>query len=174
MKNTLLLLILLLANTASAQKIVEDKKDDFKNIQVQRTDWNKIIEKMQGPVIYVRIAKLDTTYYLEAKVAYNSREGFSISKGAEFLFKLANDTTVVLTAMETAIAMKGAVKMGMAAPKLFGTQVQYLLTKDQRDKLRKAPIVKFRIYRTDDYDDQEIKEKFQQVVQELLYLFPER
>lgn len=171
----LTLLLLLLPVMAGAQKIAEDKTDEFKGTRVIRTDWNKQVEKMSGPVSFVRISKLDSLYVLDFKTAYGAGASgvYSIKQGSELIFKLADETMVTLKSIETVVSEKGGGTIGITASSWYGTQTTYVLTAEQRDQLKKSPAVKYRIYMRDGYNDQDIKEKWQNSISLMLHLIPE-
>lgn len=169
MKLTILLLCLPLF--AASQKIVEDRQDEFKNFHVKRTNWEKQVEKMSGPVSFIRISKIDTVTCIDFRTALAPGNVFSVSKGAEFILKLADNSIVTLKAFESVVSSKGGGSIGMAASTWYGAEIRFIPTKEQIEQLKNSPVIKYRLYTNDGYDEQDVREKYQNSLSKLLLLF---
>lgn len=159
MKKYLLLIFAIITSLSlTAQELLENKVDDFTKKSIKRTSWEKLMYGMSGTAFF-RISKIDDNYYFDLKLMNNRI--FSIPENAELMFKLENDSIYSISNIKYAITEKGAGAIGFAGSAAYGIQTSYISKNDWNfSTLKKHIPVKFRIYTSDGYIEEEIKPKF--------------
>lgn len=144
-----------------AQTLEENKVDEFTNDSVKRTSWETLNKTMSFTAFY-RISRVNDNNFLELKLMINEGtklKTFSIGKEQEIMFKLENGEVVKLANLEYAITCTGCGARGFGGSTGQGIQVTYLMGKEEFDKLKNNAVVKVRIYTSDGYVEETIKEK---------------
>jgi hypothetical protein len=157
------------ASTVSAQKIIENKKDDFTNVTIKRTSWENLnsglISLFTG---YFSIEQFNDTEFFEFKLMLD--KVFSIDEGALISFKLDNGEIVSLPCTKYQITCKGCGATGLKGSEAQGIDVTYELSKENAEKLKANKVVKFRVTTTTGVFDDDIKEKVAEKLQKSLAL----
>lgn len=141
-----------------AQKLEENKKDEFTNNVVKRTSWEPLKQTMKD-YYFFRITKINEVTYFDFKMMVIGGKVFSINKGQELMFKLSNDEIVKLSNLEYTISCKGCGAKGLSGSEAEGIQVSYIIEESLLEKLKSGLVVKLRVYTTDGYREEDIKEK---------------
>jgi hypothetical protein len=152
-----LLLALLVPMFAHAQKLTEEKKDEFTGAQVKRTDYEQMVSNMKFTFFY-RFSKIDTTYFLDLKMMIGSGKVFSISQGNKIMFKMEDSTIITIENIESSIACKGCGAKGFSGSAAYGVGTSYVINQAQLEKLTKLKLIKYRIYTSEGYIEDEAKE----------------
>jgi len=139
-----------------AQKLEENKKDDFSNKSIKRTSWETLYKTLSTES-HFSFSKVDSSAFINVKMMIG--KVFSIDKGDELMLKLDNGDIVKLTCIAYEVTCNGCGAVGLIGSQAEGLNVAYWLSKDQLDKLKTHKIVKVRINTTDGYVEQDIKEK---------------
>lgn len=156
MKKILLIAILsCLSYSAFNQKLVEDGVDEFTGDYVKRTSWKTICENM-NIVVYFRASKINEDIYLDVKVMKNNKV-FSIGKGDLLMFKLENKEIVELPNLEYALTCIGCGAISISGSQTEGIKTTYYMTREQLNKLKNNKAVKFRIYSSLGYLEDDLK-----------------
>lgn len=140
---------------STAQKIIEDKVDDFTHMHVVRTDWEMLYSKFSGVIIHARISKLDTLVYLELKLMGAGVVG--MAENTDLLLKMANDSVVTLKNLKSTISCIGCGAVGMSGSKLQGIELSFPLPASEKKILSANEISKLRIYLTGGFVEENIK-----------------
>lgn len=154
----LVLIILLFTHTAISQTIAEESIDEFTGSSIKRSSWETFNQSMKF-IGHFRISKIDSIFYFDLKMMRGDKV-FSISEGSDLMFKLDNNEIVTVKALTTEITCTGCGAIGFNGSTGQGIQISYLLSSDQLKLLKEHKVVKVRVYTTDGYLEDEIKEKF--------------
>ncbi len=153
-----IIFIATLSFSLNAQKLVENKIDEFTKHTVKRTSWEDLLYSMKGNA-YFRISKINDSYFFDLK--YADGTVFSIDKNAELMLKLDNDSIFKLTNLEFTITSNGAGAIGLAGSNREGISVSYVSFNDPKFiTLINHKVKKFRINTTSGYIEDEVKPKF--------------
>lgn len=168
-KYTFLTCIFLLAATCQlfAQKLAENKKDEFTNNLIKRTSWESLSSTFSINA-HFRISLIDSLETFDLKVMIDKR--FSIDKDQELMFKLENGEVVKLQNLEAVRTCQGCGAVGLKGSEAPGIAALYPLNKDQAEKLKTNKVVKVRIYTTEGYLECDVKDKFAQKINAALGL----
>ena len=166
---TLFLIVFFSPTFCFAQKLKENKIDEFTNASVKRTSWETITYSGRF-VAYARISKIDDTYYLNLRVMLPSSEVFSIDKGDELMIKTVTDSIVTLYNLEYGISCTGCGAKGLLGSGVQGMEVSYKIPSEIVSYLLNNKIKKLRIYTTDGYAEGDIKDKNTETFIKLLKL----
>ncbi|HTK21201.1 MAG TPA: hypothetical protein VL442_16880 [Mucilaginibacter sp.] len=139
-----------------AQKLEENKKDDFTNAAIKRTSWETLTSSL-SETAYFRISQVNGSETFDLKLMLYKI--FYIGKDAELSFKLANGEIVTLKNLEYAITCKGCGAAGYSGSAAEGIQVTYPMSSEQVEKLKANKIVKVRIDTSMGYVEDDIKDK---------------
>ncbi len=153
-----------------AQKLKENKIDDFTNASVKRTSWEMINYSGKSFVAYAKITKIDHLFYLNLKIILSNDEVFSIDKEDELMIKTVADSIVTLYNLKYAISCTGCGSTGLLGSNVQGTEVSYKIPVEIVSYLLNNKIKKIRIYTTDGYVEDEIKDKHAETFIKLLKL----
>lgn len=153
-----------------AQKIVENKIDDFTKSKVIRTNWETflIAKQLSG---YVRCSQIDERLFLEFKIMLGGGAPvFSVKEGESLMLKLNTDSIVSLSIPKSEVSCKGCGAIGLIGSAAHGMHLEFFLTKTTIETLTQNSIVKLRFYTRDGYAESEIKEKNRDLIARLLKL----
>lgn len=172
MKSILLLTIVVLFGISDqilGQELVKNEVDDFTNNTVKRTSWETINMTLEFAA-YFRVSKINDNFYFDLKMMMGTSV-FSIDKGQELMFKLANEEIIKLPNLNYAITCKGCGARGFSGSEAQGIKVSYPITLEQIKKLNENMAVKIRIYTNAGYVENDLKLKYQKKIQKALLLF---
>lgn len=163
MKKIILPIILFVSVYSFGQSLAENKIDEFKKVHIKRTSWETLHSFSKGFVVNYRIEKIDSIVAFNLKMmvgnGFTPTKVFSISKDSEIIFKLDNEELVSLFSISHEITCTGCGAIGFVGSEAQGINIRYFLDKSSIDKLIKNKVVKIRIYTTDGYYEDNIKEK---------------
>ena len=153
-----------------AQKIVENKFDEFTKHRIARTSWETLSNKFNGTMCAkTRINKIDNDLSLELKfIKYGASP--SMHKGDSIMFKLENDSIVSLALPETTLSCKGCGATGFVGSTGPGLDLTFPITPDKIPSLANHKIIKVRIYLSDGYSEESITNSDSNVIQKELGL----
>lgn len=140
----------------SAQKLVENKIDEFTENSIKRTSWERFVQTALFTSNF-RISKIDDNLFFELKMMDGSV--FSIDKDQKLMFKLEDNEIVKLPNLEFKVTCEGCGAKGFAGSLAQGIQVAYLINLEQIEKLKNNNAEKIRIYTNDGYREYEMKSK---------------
>lgn len=155
-KKLLLLAAWVLPLCATAQKLVEDKVDDFTKAKVKRTSWETICKK-GGFWTYSKCSKIDSSRYLKFKIM-SDRKVYVIEEGNELLLKIGTDSIITLKCLKRAISCRGCGAIGLVGSAAEGIEVDFFIPPDSYDFLIKNKINKMRLYTNGGFIEAEMKE----------------
>lgn len=158
MKQTLLFLIILFCISAKSfgQKLEENKIDDFTKDSIKRTSWESLYSTISGNAHY-RFSLVNDNETFDFKLMLDRI--FFIDKDMQIMFKLQNGDIVTLNNLEYTFTCKGCGATGFIGSEAQGIEVSYPISKHQVEKLKAGKIVKVRVYTSDGYLDENVKEK---------------
>lgn len=164
------LLFLLLPVFSQAQKIVEDKKDEFTGAIVKRTNWIQVAGGAFEATFYIRAGRVDSTNYLYLRIIYGSRIVYSIPEGAKLMLKMQDASVITLENTEYQLSTRGGGAIDLIGSDAPGTKTTYPVSDEDVAKLINTPIIKLRCYLSDSYFEDEIKDKKAKQIQQLFSL----
>jgi len=170
MKKTVLLIITMLtliSLQSFAQKLEENKVDDFTNKSVKRTSWETLYTTFTANA-YFRISNIDNTKYFDFK--YQNGTVFSIDNGQELMFKLNNGDIVKVVNLNYTLTCTGCGAKGFTGSGAQGIEVSYPISDEQLKELKANKIVKVRFYTNDGYVENDIKDKAAEKIEQSLSL----
>lgn len=154
MKRALFLVLLSTMWIATfSQKIVKNEKDAFTGNQVTETSYTAISD---GFNCALRI--VNDTHTLLA-VFNCGDEVYTMEEGAEFMFKLQNDSIITIYNLKDAIAEYWSATIGSTHISHFNLKTKYILTDEQIKQLKTTPITVVRFYTTDGYIERKVSSK---------------
>lgn len=155
----LLLAATLLPLLSTGQKIVENRVDDFTHHKIVRTNWEALVQKFGGHnIIHARMSRINDAIFLDYRFMYDGSV-IAVDEGANLMIKTDGDSVVTLKNMRYQISCKGCGTTGFTGNGLQGLDLSFPLTGDQAHYLLLHKAVKVRIYTTDGYIEDEVKEK---------------
>ncbi len=165
-KITLMLLLIIAAATAYSQKVVRNETDEFTGNKVIETDY--FMWYWTGSInVYLKGRKVDDRYLINLAPTVK----FSIFEGNELMFKLKNGSVITITALNSAVSIRGGLEHGkLQGSNVQGVNVQYELTAEQYKALLENEIDKIRIYGSGKYHDDNINQKADRKFKEMLNL----
>ncbi len=165
MKKIFLLIALsTIGATAFAQKIVKDEKDAFTGNHIVETSYVSISDGFPCSIRTVN----GKCFFL---VSFNcGDEVYSMEKGAEFMFKLQDDSIITLSNLEHSIADYWSATIGTLHLSHFVLKTEYLLSDEQIKQLQATPIAIVRFYTTDGYIERNVTTRDAKRIQKLFNL----
>lgn len=162
-------LLLLLLPCFCFSQTISSKKDEFTKAMITETSWEKIVMgwQMAG---YMRIRKIDNSYYLQFKVMRNNSV-FSVREDAELMLKTLKDSVITLKNIKYEITCRGCGAVGFAGSNGLGVELSFALNDEQIEFLRTNSIDKIRLYASDGYSEEKIKDKNSNVIMNEIKLF---
>jgi hypothetical protein len=164
-----LVIVLIFIQKAFCQTIVENKKDEFTGNSIIRTSWETIQSNFHFTG-YFRISRINDHIYFDLKMILGSGGVFAINKDDQLMFKLENDSIITLYNLEYALTCSGCGAISLAGSSAQGIKTSYSLSEQNVEELKKFKIVKWRIYTTNGYVEDEIKEKKQELIRNALIM----
>lgn len=153
---TLCILLTVASLRSFAQKLEENKKDEFSNKSIKRTSWETLYKTLTTES-HFSFSKVDTSAFIHVKLMIGNV--FSIDKDQELMLKLDNGDIVKLLNTKFEVTCEGCGAVGFIGSGAQGLDVAYWIAKDQLDKLKAHKVVKVRIYTNEGYIEQDIKDK---------------
>lgn len=150
------------------QEIAENKIDEFTKDSVKRTSYEALNNSSNFTASF-RISKINGTEYFDLKIMLGGSV-FSIGKGQKLMFKLYNDSIVELSNIEYSLSRKGCGAKGFIGSAAEGVKTSYLLGKNEHAIFAEHKIIKLRVYTTNGYVENDIKEKNALTLQKALKL----
>jgi hypothetical protein len=143
---------------STAQKIEENKVDDFTHAKIIRTTWQPIVRKLGASVIaHIRVSKIDDQEYLDLRVMGSGI--ISINEGDKLMLKTDKDSIITLSNLKYQIACSGCGAVGFAGSALQGLDLKFPMSPDKRDFLIMHKLVKIRLYTSGGYWEDDVKER---------------
>lgn len=170
MKCFCLLIISALCSTQTlfAQKLKENKVDEFTKNSVKRTSWETLTTNMQFTAQY-RLSQINKDKLFDFKIIQGGKV-LGMKKGEEMMLKLENGEIVTLTSLESATSCVGCGSTNIVGSAAQGISVTYSLSDEAYSKLTGNKVDKVRIYTTDGYLEKEVKDKAANTLQTTLSL----
>lgn len=158
MKYLIVSLLVLSSLSLKAQRIEENKIDDFTKTRVTRTSWNYLYKSGGWVPLWlgVRVSKINDTYWLNLKIM-NGGHVESILEGAKFMLMLSNDSVVELANSAYAISCTGCGAIGFVGSAGQGLAADFMIRNNDVPSLMNNPIKKVRIYLSDGYEEGALK-----------------
>jgi hypothetical protein len=167
-KITFTIVILILFSTQiKAQKIVENKIDEFTNNKIKRTSWISTYTREYRTRF--RISKINDNLYLNLKMANGNV--FSINEGQKLMLKLSNGEIIKLHNIEYEITCTGCAAIGFVGSQAQGISVSYGMTQKEMTQIGNQDILKIRIYTTTGYVEDDLKLKYSKRIKKAISLF---
>lgn len=156
----LLILINIIPSICFGQKLVENKIDEFTKAYIKQTSWEILnpINFSNKLYAFTSFRKIDSTYFLDFKITLRNGPVFSINQGDELMFK-TSDSVISLSNSEYQISCTGCGVKGINGSGLEGVKVTYKIPANDIFYLLNNKIKKIRVYTSDGYVEDEIKDK---------------
>jgi hypothetical protein len=163
----IIFLLLLFPTLCPAQKIAENKIDDFTHLNVKRTTWESLVYKISGSIIvHTRISKIDSSYYLDIK--YMGTSACLMRDNDALMFKMENDSIVTLTNQKSTLSCLGCGAINIVGSGVQGLDLSIPISKQQLTYLASMHAVKLRLYLSDGYIEGEIgKGKYETFIRQI-------
>lgn len=169
-KKTLFFLIFLINITLKsvAQKLEENKKDEFTGDTVKNVSWESLgVSFSMDAYRHFRISRTNSTIFFELKVAPWK---ITVDEGSEIMFKLANGEVVTLKTMKYTASCMGCGATALAASETKGIYLIYPITSEQAEKLISNKVSKIRIYTNEGTLDWDVKDSVAKKIMKSLEL----
>jgi hypothetical protein len=165
-------LLLMLSFSATAQKLTTNETDEFTRNQVKETSVEKLAHpfKMSGFAYNFSAKRINDNYYFNLRMMSLNKEVFAIRKDSKLMIRLKNDSIITLLAPSFEVSGTGKAGSGLSAGSAEGTSVYYPISRDEIDLLLSSEIVKLRVYTSEGYTEQDIKEAGSKKVKECFRL----
>ena len=166
----IILLLLIVSTYANAQKLAEDKTDEFTKVKVKRTVWYPFTKKngtYRPTRSSYRISKLDTITLLDLEMMINN-EVYSINEGDAIMFLMQDGSLVSIKSIKYTITSTGDGTHKYGGSANLGTTSTYLVTEDDIKKLTAGTIMKTRIYTSKGYEEYEVSESLDRGIKNCL------
>lgn len=168
---SILSLLLFLCSNVFAQKLVTNKTDEFTGKKVKETSIENLAQpfKMSGFAYKFSFKMVNDALYFNLRIMSLSNSVFAIKDGEVLMLKMA-DTVVTLSNTEYAISKKGGAGGGLSSGYSEGVSLYFQLNKESVAIIKNKAILKVRLYTTDGYSEQEVKEAADKRVKDALAL----
>jgi len=154
-----LLVLLLIPSMAGAQKIVENKIDDFTHHKIKRTSWEPLVRNFGGhTIILTRISEVDGNRFLDVRIMRDAGP-FVIKENGQFMLKTETDSIITLQVLRTEFSCLGCGADGITGSGLQGMNISFPLTANDAKYLSIHLTRKIRVYFFDSYWEEEVKER---------------
>lgn len=164
----IIIAFLLFTCLMNAQKIVENKVDEFTKNKVVRTDWEKISDS-RGLYLYSRISKIDDSYYVEMKIPTNYVTSINPEDDVSFMFE--NNEIINLKSTEYKITCYGCGSIGLAGSSALGLGFVCKTSNLDIEKFKNNLVKKIRINKSTGYSEDELKSKNSEKLRSMFLLF---
>jgi hypothetical protein len=152
--------LLFLSLSVHAQKVITDKKDEFTGNIVRETSVEKLAHpvKMSGFAYNFSAKKVNGHYFLDLRMMSLNKQVFAIRKESKLMLLLKNDSVITLLASDFEVSGKGKAGSGLSAQNAEGLRMNYPISEEEIAMILRSDIHKIRVYTSDGYTEQEIKE----------------
>lgn len=159
MKYFILISLIAVNLPATAQKLVQNSKDEFTGNQIKETSVEKLAHplKMNGFAYNFSVKRVNDTYFLNLRMMSLNKSVFAIREDSKLMIKLKNDSVITLFAAEFNVSGKGGAGSGLSAGNAEGTSVYYPISNEQIELILQSDISKIRVYTSDGFTEQDIK-----------------
>lgn len=153
----LLFLLLFIPLVSFGQKIIKNEVDEFTNNAVKITSWVKVV--MNSNInAYVKSRKINKNYFLDFKMILDDK-AYSIDKGEVLYLKLSNDKILKLVNLSYELVSVGGGSVGISGSNLLGIGFTCEISEEILNILIETPIVKLRVYTSEGYKEEIVKQK---------------
>lgn len=135
--------------TLKAQRLKEDKIDEFTKAHVIQTKWCAFTKNKRNQSVF-RITKIDSTLWLDLQIEA-SKHHYVINQGDPLMFLFDDGSTVKVFSEKNDFARGGAPRKGKDKQKYQSSLTTYRIGKSAKDSLLTGTIVKFRVYWSNGY-----------------------
>jgi hypothetical protein len=149
------------------QKLEENHADDFTHDIIKRTSWESLCSSFTANA-HFRISSINGSKTFDLRLMLDMH--FFIDGGSTIMFKLGNGNVVTLKNLDYAKTCKGCGAVGLKGSGAPGIEVSYQLGGDEINQLEADKIVKVRIYTSNGYVDEDIKNKNSDKIEKALSL----
>lgn len=153
---------LFIVQSIAAQKIAENKVDEFTKNTVKRTSW-EAIQRTSTLTAYCRVSKINDVVYLELRCMLGGYV-FAIDKGDKLMLMTDTDSVITLLNGKYEISCKGCGSINITGSALQGAELSYLVSNDEFNFLLNNRVKKLRLYTTKGYVEAELKDKFSETL----------
>jgi hypothetical protein len=165
----LLFLIIAIPSLVNAQKIDQDKIDEFTKHHVKRTTW-EALSRSNDFWAHARMSKIDSVFYLDLKFFRSGGEVLGISSGQKIMLKLDDDSILTFTIIGDKVSCRGCGAVGINGAGVMGLNISCIIPENEYNQLLHRKVVKIRLNTIDGYHEYKIKEKFQSLLSQELAL----
>lgn len=158
----ILFLLIFLPFSITAQRLVENKVDDFTKKAVKKTSWETICRKGSFWT-YAQASKVDSFRYLRFKIMSNY-DVYSVNENDELMLKLDNDSIITLKCLKYTISCRGCGSIGLVGSAAPGIEVIFSLNDPEYETLLHRKVVKMRLYTSKGYMEADMKESLSDVL----------
>jgi hypothetical protein len=141
---------------SGASKILEDKVDDMTGNSVIRTYWDNLAMALDK-TYYYQLSKINENHYLGIKVAVGTI--CSVNKDDKLIIKFEDNELLELFCMEYSMSCRGCAAVGISGTDVLGLELNFMLSNEIVDKLKSKRISKIRLYTSQGYIENLVKEK---------------
>jgi len=159
MKYYITIAILFVSIICKAQKLAENKTDEFTKSVIKRTDWTSFTKKNGSNRPFrsdFRISKIDENIYFELKMMLNDKV-YSVKEGDEIMFLMEDESVISIKNISYTLTSHGEGATGYGGSANLGTHTKYLVSDENVKKLSEGKIKKIRVYTSLGYFEQEDK-----------------
>jgi hypothetical protein len=133
-------------STVYSQKIVKNETDEFTGSKIKETSYVRISD---GFDCRIRVINDIPVFY----AGFNcGSEIYTMEEGAEFMFKLENDSIITLYNIETSVSEY----FSMGNISHFTLKTNYVLSEEELNALKIQKITKVRFVTTDGYIERKV------------------
>ena len=151
----LVLLLLLIPAASHAQKIAEDKIDEFTHAHVKRTTWNWMDYRFgSDKMVHSRFSEIDGQLFLD--VRYTTRKPCAMPEGSQFMLKFDDDSIITLVIPKTILACIGCGATGLNASGVYGLDLSFPIPADYVKIFASKRLDKYRIYLDTGYQEDNV------------------
>lgn len=168
----LLPLFIFISSTTLGQHLITNSTDEFTGKKIKETSIENLAQpfKMSGFTYKFSFKKVNDNLYLNLRIMSLSNSVFAIKDGEVLMLKIS-DTVLKLSNSDYVISKKGGSGApGLSSSTCEGVSLYFPLTSESVDLLKSKPIVKIRLYTTDGFTEQEIKDVADKKVKNALAL----
>lgn len=163
MKKLCFLLILVICGTfLHSQTIIQKEIDEFTGTEIIKTSWaplHKAKFDFSMMIVMFRVSRINGLVYLNTKLHFENNKVFAVDEDGIFMLKLTSGEVMELEINEFKVTSRGGSAIGILGSDNMGMQLSYYLTDEDIIKLKSDPPVKFRVYTTDGYTENDTGKK---------------
>lgn len=167
----LLPLLILICSTAFGQHLVTNSTDEFTGKKIKETSVENLAQpfKMGGFAYKFSFKRVNDNMYFNLRVMSLSNSVFAIKDGEVLMLKTA-DTVLKLSNTDYAISKKGGAGSGVFSSGSEGVSLYFPFNNEMVEMIKNKPIIKLRLYTTDGFSEQDIREAAAKKVKDALAL----